>query len=262
MWIYWPSFNGGTAADGDAQQRAVINTYLALCACTVTTFAVSAMVNDKKKWAMEHLQNATLAGGVAVGAVADMILTPFGAITMGTVAGLVSTLGFQYVQPFLAEKMKIPDTCGVNNLHGMPSILGGILSILIAGIASKKEYEQFNVDGNVPERSSLFEIFPLNNENDSEWEWTPGYQAGMQALGIVVTLAIAIVGGIVTGFIIKIVRCFEESIQERHNKTQEDLLYSDALYFLKESYENEEQGGWRIGQMNGGFDTLEMENKS
>ena len=67
---------------------------------------------------MEHLQNATLAGGVAVGAVADMILTPFGAITMGTVAGLVSTLGVQYVQPFLAEKMKIPGQYSVGiNVH-------------------------------------------------------------------------------------------------------------------------------------------------
>ena len=70
----------------------MINTYLALCACTVTTFAVSAMVNDKKKWAMEHLQNATLAGGVAVGAVADMILTPFGAITMVFILSVTSQL--------------------------------------------------------------------------------------------------------------------------------------------------------------------------
>ena len=36
---------------------------------------------------MEHIQNATLAGGVSVGATADMILTPLGAIIMGCLSG-------------------------------------------------------------------------------------------------------------------------------------------------------------------------------
>ena len=79
---------------------------------------------------MEHLQNATLAGGVAVGAVADMMLSPFGAILMGSLAGVVSVLGFDYVSKFLVEKLKIADTCGVHNLHGMPSILGIYYSIM------------------------------------------------------------------------------------------------------------------------------------
>ena len=43
---------------------------------------------------MEHIQNATLAGGVSVGATADMILTPLGAIIMGCLSGaaIVSSL--------------------------------------------------------------------------------------------------------------------------------------------------------------------------
>ena len=47
---------------------------------------------------MEHIQNATLAGGVAVGASADMMLTPGGAIVVGALAGILSTLGFKFVQ--------------------------------------------------------------------------------------------------------------------------------------------------------------------
>ena len=31
LWMFWPSFNGGAAASGDAQQRAIINTYYSLC---------------------------------------------------------------------------------------------------------------------------------------------------------------------------------------------------------------------------------------
>ena len=41
----------------------------------------------QSKFCMEHIQNATLAGGVSVGATADMILTPLGAIIMGCLSG-------------------------------------------------------------------------------------------------------------------------------------------------------------------------------
>jgi len=239
LWVYWPSFNGGTAATGDGQMRAFTNTYLSLCACAVTTFAISAGTNPKRQWVMEHIQNATLAGGVIVGACADMMLSPVGSIVAGALAGCVATLGFVYVQPFLAEKLKVTDTCGVNNLHGMPSILGGLLSVLIAGLATKEEYDQFNKYSNIPEKSSLFEIFPLNFKNSDDWEWSPGYQAGMQMAGIVVTLAFAIIGGLCTGVILNIIKKYEMKIQERWNKKQRDYLYHDDLYFYRESYDNE-----------------------
>ena len=44
-----------------------------------------------------HIQNATLAGGVAVGTCADMNIEPFGAMLIGLVAGAVSTLGFKFL---------------------------------------------------------------------------------------------------------------------------------------------------------------------
>ena len=43
---------------------------------------------------------------------------------------------FSFVQPFLCEKLKIHDSCGVNNLHGMPSVMGGLLSVILAAMAS------------------------------------------------------------------------------------------------------------------------------
>jgi ammonia channel protein AmtB len=52
LWLFWPSFNSGAVAEGDAQMRALINTYLALCACALAAFAVSALVNPQRKFCM------------------------------------------------------------------------------------------------------------------------------------------------------------------------------------------------------------------
>ena len=45
-----------------------------------------------------HVQNAALAGGVIMGANADFLVQPYIALIMGAVAGIVSTLGYYYVQ--------------------------------------------------------------------------------------------------------------------------------------------------------------------
>jgi len=45
--MFWPSFNS-VAAVGEGQYRAVINTYFALAACAVVTFAVSALFRKGK----------------------------------------------------------------------------------------------------------------------------------------------------------------------------------------------------------------------
>lgn len=53
------------------------------------------------------------------------------------------------LQPIISRKLRIQDTCGVHNLHGMPALLSGILSAIFAAIATKDEYS-----------NSLYEIFP------------------------------------------------------------------------------------------------------
>ena len=52
LWLFWPSFNSGAVAEGDAQMRALINTYLSLCACALSAFAISAIVNPQRKFCM------------------------------------------------------------------------------------------------------------------------------------------------------------------------------------------------------------------
>ncbi|CAK8689086.1 unnamed protein product [Clavelina lepadiformis] len=180
LWLYWPSFNAGPAV-GNERHRAVINTVLSLSACTVVTFAISSVIDKKGKLNMVHIQNATLAGGVAMGASADLLTHPFGALLIGSSAAVVSTLGYQYLQPILQKRIKLHDTCGVHNLHGMPGILGAIVSAITISAANMDAYQ------------ASFSIF----------NWTVPQQAGYQIAAMAVALGIAIVSGALTGLLLK-----------------------------------------------------------
>ena len=94
-----------------------MHTLLALLGSTLATFYLSQTL-CKGKFDPVHIANSTLAGGVAVGSSARLAMTPGGAVVLGTVAGLVSVYGYVYSTPYLQDKYKIYDTCGVGNLHG------------------------------------------------------------------------------------------------------------------------------------------------
>jgi ammonium transporter Rh len=84
---------------------------------------------------MEVVLNSTLAGGVAIGASADLINHPFGSMIVGFVTGAVSALGFIYYGHWLKKKINLHDTCGVHSLHGIPGIIGGFVSAIAAGLS-------------------------------------------------------------------------------------------------------------------------------
>ena len=53
--------------------RVVVNTVLALTASCITSFALSESMRSDTKFNMEDVLNATLAGGVIIGATCDML---------------------------------------------------------------------------------------------------------------------------------------------------------------------------------------------
>lgn len=57
LWMFWPSFNSAITDHGDGQHRAAINTYLALAATVLTTFAVSSLFQKHGKLDMVKKQS-------------------------------------------------------------------------------------------------------------------------------------------------------------------------------------------------------------
>ncbi len=99
---------------------------------TSSTLAAAwiAKLNFKGKLDMEIILNATLAGGVVIGAACDIIVNPGVSMIIGFGTGVISSLGFIYLTPFLASKLNIHDTCGIHNLHAIPGVIGGFVCVL------------------------------------------------------------------------------------------------------------------------------------
>jgi len=163
---------------------------------------------------------------VAIGTAADMMVQPYGALLVGSIAGTLSVVGFDYITPALEKHCRVHDTCGVHNLHGLPGVLAGIVGAILAGMASFEEYD-----------NSLYVLWPAmqpgNATEDAaalQLEGAPGLmpgrsasmQGGMQILAVVVTIVIAIVGGLLTGLLMRL------GIWER---LETGDLFSDRRYF-------------------------------
>ncbi|XP_071074607.1 ammonium transporter Rh type A isoform X2 [Dasypus novemcinctus] len=185
LWMFWPSFNSAIADAGDKQYRAIVNTYFSLAACVLTAFAVSSFVGERGKLEMTHIQNATLAGGVAVGTCADMEIHPYSSMIIGGLAGIISVLGFKYLDPVFATNLRIQDTCGVHNLHGLPGVVGGLAGIVAVAMGAS-------------DKSTI----------------------AMQAAALGSSIGTAVVGGLMTGLILKLPiwgqppdqYCFDDSV--------------------------------------------------
>ncbi len=154
---------------------------------------------------MVDIQNATLSGGVAVGAIADLMIQPYGAFFAGTCVGAVSTLGYRILQPYLYDKLKLHDTCGVNNLHGMPGIISGLLSVLVCYLATADIYGPslyilFPKCAPVEGSSELRELMEqLPDKIEAGDGRTTSEQALMQLAALVITVVLSLVSGAVTG---------------------------------------------------------------
>mmetsp|Transcript_3204 Transcript_3204/g.6343 ORF Transcript_3204/g.6343 Transcript_3204/m.6343 type:complete len:233 (-) Transcript_3204:302-1000(-) len=159
LWINWPAFNG--ILTGPRQETSITNTVLSLTGSAVITFLLSGGIN-KGRYNMVHIQNATLAGGVAMGASCNLVEHPVHALLVGTFAGAVSVWGYVFLSDFLLRNLQLHDTCGIHNLHGMPGIIGALASLI----------------------------------------FLPSEMVGPQAATLAITIVIAVGGGLITGVLL------------------------------------------------------------
>lgn len=130
LWLFWPSFNYAYFAQTSFERTQIItNTILSLTGSCISVLILNAI--SGRKFEMEDILNATLAGGVAIGSACGLLYYPGVALAIGSAAGIISTLGYRYLSAKLEKEIGLHDSCGIHNLHGIPGLLGGIFSALI-----------------------------------------------------------------------------------------------------------------------------------
>ena len=87
---------------------------------------------------------------------------PAVAFAIGICAGVISTIGFAVIQSRFQDAIKKVDTCGVLHLHGLPGLFGGLVAMIAIS----------------------------------------GIDRGAQIKGILITVVLAIISGLVTGAIL------------------------------------------------------------
>lgn len=134
LWFGWYGFNPGStlsAMDAVGIGRVAANTTLAACTGALSAMILAFYVGSfKGKFDVGFTVNGLLGGLVAITAPCYWV-SPFGAIIIGAIAGVIVFGGI-----YLLEYLRIDDPVGAVPVHG----LNGIFGTLAIGLFSSGEY--------------------------------------------------------------------------------------------------------------------------
>src|SRR6185369_4297035 len=119
LWFGWYGFNPGStlsAMDYGGIGRVAANTTLAACAAGLA--AMFFVYPRSRKWDTGITINGFLAGLVAITAPCYWV-SPFGAICIGLIAGVIMVFGVDFV-----EWLRVDDPIGAVAVHGVCGIFG------------------------------------------------------------------------------------------------------------------------------------------
>lgn len=116
-----------------------------------------------------------------MGSCADFLHDGWVAYLCGCFIGVLSCLLFEFV-PRVFDKLGIHDVAGVFNLHGIPGMLGGLLSAIIRAV------------------------------------YVEDKKGGLQVAGTFISIGIGLLGGIVVGLITRFLHAFRHENQYFNDK--------------------------------------------
>ena len=133
LWFGWYGFNPGStlsAIDMQGIGRVAANTTLAACAGGIVAMYAALWLGESKgKFDLGYTINGFLGGLVAITCPCYWV-SPFGAVMLGSIAGVVVYLGI-----ILLERWRIDDPIGAVAVHGFCGIWGTLsLGLFAAGL--------------------------------------------------------------------------------------------------------------------------------
>mmetsp|Transcript_10903 Transcript_10903/g.21915 ORF Transcript_10903/g.21915 Transcript_10903/m.21915 type:complete len:617 (+) Transcript_10903:185-2035(+) len=211
IWAYYPSYNSFYAPP-EAQQAVAINTYLALLGSSVAGLTASAIFSGNLKLNIFDAQRSSIAGGVAIGSVANLVAEPYQAILIGAIGGVVCSFSGHFIRTFCVDRLGVHDTVGVMSMHGWPGLVGWLSGVLFL--------IPINLDYITGDRKSKNLAYELPWENVLQHTAGDGQAAFAQTVIAPMTISIALVTGLVAG-----------SVAKKITHLDRALLFKDDTFF-------------------------------
>jgi ammonium transporter Rh len=228
LWIFFPSFNvaniqhkmdyiNGKNFIEVLRYRGIMNTYLSMVGSLIGTFVFNPMIHNGKI-KVEQFLNSAYVGGIIIGGCCTICTSAWASILIGFIGGSISAICLWKLKS-LFKRNKLEDTFGILHSFTIPGILGGFLTcIFIANLKDKNEELSIYIFG----------------EKDFKSE---SIQAGLQVAAICVTMAIAGLSGIITGFVVYSVKC-----------EKNEIYFVDSEFFTED--ENISLPEWKYPRQN------------
>ena len=200
---FFPSFNSALA-EIELRKIGRINTYYSLLGSVMGSFITSGLYN-RGRFVFEQVFLGSISGAIIISGCCTICYNHWAPIIIGTLGTIIIVTFLSKIKPFFL-KWGLQDTLNIIILHGISGLLGAFITPIFA--ANGGEFDkQFN--------ATLSDI--VSNER----EYTT--QAGIQIGAIFITIGISFIGGIATGYLMKISICGKIS-----------QYFTDAEFFHEE----------------------------
>jgi hypothetical protein len=155
----------------------------------------SSIFTGSLKLSIFDAQRSSIAGGVAIGSVANVVAQPWQALLIGAIGGVVCSFSGHFIRLFCIKNLGVHDTVGVMSMHGWPGIVGWLSGVLFL---LPLDHDTLSGDN---QSKDLPYIIPW--ENVLQHRRGDGDAAVAQLVIGPMTIAIALVTGLVAGTVAK-----------------------------------------------------------
>jgi ammonium transporter Rh len=216
LFCFFPSFNSALASsDKDIEtlstlnstanitiyneiefqkQRGRINTYFSLIGSVIASFITSGLFN-KGRFIFEQIFFGSLSGGIIISGCCTVCFDYGAAMIIGTIGSVIIITFLSKIKPFFI-KSGFKDIFNVSVIHGLSGILGALVTPMFIS-----DFERRFFKNNEEKYKERFKYI-FRDETRSNLT-----QAGIQVGALFITLGVSFVGGIATGYLMKISTC-------------------------------------------------------
>ena len=189
LFSYFPTFNSALAKESTydviKRKKGIYSTYLSLFGSAIGAFITSGFFNSGR-FIFEEILYGTISGPIIISGCCTLCIDHWAPMVVGTLGAIISIILLSKIKPYFV-KLGLQDTCNIIIIHGIIGLLGAFITpMFISGLERKKEEEK--------------KIYYIGNREFS-------VQAGIQVGGIFTTIGISFIGGIATGYLMKVCLC-------------------------------------------------------